>query len=74
MAKYKLLIQKLHPVVYDITVQYEERTNEGAIVKAHEILKEEAELFSRGEYLGKLYKKSFLFGWQQISVPNLTCK
>ena len=74
MARYKIVIQKTHPVVYDITVEFDERTKVGAIAKAHEILQEEAVQFSKGEYSGKLYKKSFLFGWRQISASKLECK
>ena len=55
MAKYKIVIQKMRPVVYDITVEYEERTNAGAIANAQEILQEEVEYFSKGEYSGRLY-------------------
>ena len=72
MSKFKIIIQKSIPDYPEISIEYEEKSKEKAIAKAHELLEDVAKQFSKGIYTGKLYKKNLLFGWCHVLVSGMT--
>jgi len=73
MSKYKIAIQKQIPDYPEIAVEFEEKSKKEALAKSQMIIKDVAEQYSAGRYLGRLYRKSFLFGWCRVSASGITC-
>lgn len=73
MPKYKIAIQKQIPDYPEIAVEFEEKSKKEALARSQMIIKDVAEQYSAGRYLGRLYRKSFLFGWCRVSASDITC-
>lgn len=73
MPKYKIAIQKQIPDYPEIAVEFEERSKKEALARSQMIIKDVAEQYSAGRYLGRLYRKSFLFGWCRVPASDFTC-
>lgn len=72
MPKYKLTIQKQFSDYFEIAVEFEEKSKKEAVAKSQIIIKDVAEQYSEGRYIGRLYRKSFLFGWFRALASDIT--
>lgn len=73
MTKYKLEISNTVTGQPMPVVEFKEKIQEEAKAKSYKVLLDAAENYPDGEYMGMLYRKMFIGGWQSVSAPVISC-
>lgn len=72
MTKYKLEISRPVGGQQIPPVEFKEQIQEEAKAKSYKYLLDAADKYPDGEYVGKLYRKSF-WRWEEVSAPIISC-
>ena len=72
MTKYKLEISRPVGGQQIPPVEFKEQIQEEAKAKSYKYLLDAADKYPDGEYVGKLYRKSF-WRWEEVSAPIVSC-
>ncbi len=73
MTKYKLEIYNAVTGRPMPAVEFEEKIQEEAKAKSYKVLLDAADNYPEGEYVGMLYRKLFIGGWQSVTAPVISC-
>lgn len=73
MTKYKLEISNAISGQTMPAVEFEEKIQEEAKAKSYKVLLDAADNYPDGEFVGVLYRKMFIGGWQSVSAPVISC-
>lgn len=73
MTKYKLEISNAISGQTMPAVEFEEKIQEEAKAKSYKVLLDAVDNYPDGEFVGVLYRKMFIGGWQSVSAPVISC-